>query len=161
LTKHAIRQKFGPLQGPIRAKAHPKSIWRLVARLLGLVLPAGDSDPVPLTLRIIAGQKAQRVPPRPMGSAFPASGTRPIAVAERQSAKLFQLRISTSLARLWRDQSRRAEAHDLLAPIAPASPRCPMARRGGVRARRGGVRCWSGAWLGPVMRNRTAISAFH
>ena len=40
-----------------------------------------------------------------------------IAVAERQSTKLFQLRASTSLARLWRDQSKRAEARDLLAPI--------------------------------------------
>src|SRR3954447_20949177 len=40
-----------------------------------------------------------------------------IAVAERQSAKLFQLRASTSLARLWRDQGRHAEARDLLGPI--------------------------------------------
>jgi tetratricopeptide (TPR) repeat protein len=40
-----------------------------------------------------------------------------IAVAERQSAKLLQLRVSTSLARLWRDQDRRVEARDLLAPI--------------------------------------------
>jgi predicted ATPase len=40
-----------------------------------------------------------------------------IAVAERQSAKLPQLRASISLARLWRDQGRRTEAHDLLAPI--------------------------------------------
>ena len=40
-----------------------------------------------------------------------------LAVAERQSAKLFQLRASTSLARLWRDQGKRAEAQDLLAPI--------------------------------------------
>ena len=40
-----------------------------------------------------------------------------ITVAERQSAKLFQLRASTSLARLWRDQGRRAEARDLLRPI--------------------------------------------
>ena len=40
-----------------------------------------------------------------------------IAVAERQSAKLLQLRASTSLARLWRDQDRRVEARDLLAPI--------------------------------------------
>ena len=38
-----------------------------------------------------------------------------IAVAERQSAKLFQLRAATSLARLWRDQGKRAEARDLLA----------------------------------------------
>ena len=40
-----------------------------------------------------------------------------IAVAERQGAKLLQLRASTSLARLWRDQGKRAEARDLLGPI--------------------------------------------
>jgi tetratricopeptide (TPR) repeat protein len=40
-----------------------------------------------------------------------------IAVAERQSARLFQLRDSTSLARFWRDQGKRAEARDLLGPI--------------------------------------------
>jgi predicted ATPase len=40
-----------------------------------------------------------------------------IAVAERQSAKFFQLRASTSLARLWRDQGKRREARDLLCPI--------------------------------------------
>jgi predicted ATPase len=39
------------------------------------------------------------------------------AVAKRQSAKLFELRASTSLARLWRDQGKRIEAHDILAPI--------------------------------------------
>jgi tetratricopeptide (TPR) repeat protein len=40
-----------------------------------------------------------------------------LAVAERQSAKLFQLRASVSLARLWRDQGKRTEARDLLDPI--------------------------------------------
>jgi tetratricopeptide (TPR) repeat protein len=40
-----------------------------------------------------------------------------LAVARRQSAKLPELRAATSLARLWRDQSRRAEARDLLASI--------------------------------------------
>jgi predicted ATPase len=40
-----------------------------------------------------------------------------IAVAERQSARLFQLRASTSLARLWRDQGKRADARDLLGPF--------------------------------------------
>jgi predicted ATPase len=40
-----------------------------------------------------------------------------LAVAERQSAKLFELRATTSLARLWRDQGKRTEARDLLAPI--------------------------------------------
>jgi tetratricopeptide (TPR) repeat protein len=40
-----------------------------------------------------------------------------IAVADRQSAKLPQLRASVSLARLWCDQGKRVEARDLLGPI--------------------------------------------
>jgi predicted ATPase len=40
-----------------------------------------------------------------------------IAVAKRQSAKLFELRTSTGLARLWRDQGKRNEARELLAPV--------------------------------------------
>ena len=40
-----------------------------------------------------------------------------IALARRQEAKLWELRASTSLARLWRDQGKRTEARDLLAPI--------------------------------------------
>jgi predicted ATPase len=40
-----------------------------------------------------------------------------LAVAERQSAKLLQLRASTSLARLWRDQGKRDEAREVLAPV--------------------------------------------
>ena len=40
-----------------------------------------------------------------------------LAVARRQSAKTWELRASTSLARLWRDQGKRTEARDLLAPI--------------------------------------------
>jgi predicted ATPase len=37
--------------------------------------------------------------------------------AREQGAKSPELRASTSLARLWRDQGKRAEARDLLAPI--------------------------------------------
>jgi predicted ATPase len=40
-----------------------------------------------------------------------------IAVAQRQSAKLWELRAATSLARLWRDQGRRPDARDLLALV--------------------------------------------
>ena len=39
------------------------------------------------------------------------------AIAHHQSARSFELRAAMSLARLWRYQSREAEAHDLLAPI--------------------------------------------
>jgi tetratricopeptide (TPR) repeat protein len=40
-----------------------------------------------------------------------------IAIAMRQGAKIFELRASIGLARLWRDQGKQAEARDLLAPI--------------------------------------------
>jgi class 3 adenylate cyclase len=40
-----------------------------------------------------------------------------IAIARRQNAKIFELRSAMSLARLRRDQGRRAEARSLLAPI--------------------------------------------
>jgi predicted ATPase len=40
-----------------------------------------------------------------------------IAVAKRQSAKMFELRASARIARLWRDQGKRDEARDLLAPV--------------------------------------------
>jgi predicted ATPase len=46
-----------------------------------------------------------------------ASFQKAIAVARRQSAKLYELRAASSLARLWRDQGKRVEARDLLAPI--------------------------------------------
>jgi predicted ATPase len=42
---------------------------------------------------------------------------RAIAVAREQNAKMWELRAATSLARLWRDQGQRREAHDLLAPV--------------------------------------------
>ena len=40
-----------------------------------------------------------------------------LEIARRQEAKTFELRATTSLARLWRDQRKRAAARDLLAPI--------------------------------------------
>ena len=40
-----------------------------------------------------------------------------LSVAEEQEAKLWELRAAASLARLRRDQGRRAEARDLLAPV--------------------------------------------
>jgi hypothetical protein len=42
---------------------------------------------------------------------------RALSVARKQNAKLWEIRAATSLAQLWRDQGRRAEARELLAPI--------------------------------------------
>ncbi len=38
-------------------------------------------------------------------------------MARRQEAKSWELRASTSLARLWQSQDKRQEAYDLLDPV--------------------------------------------
>jgi predicted ATPase len=40
-----------------------------------------------------------------------------LAVARAQQAKSWELRAAMSMARLWRDQGKRDEARDLLAPV--------------------------------------------
>ena len=40
-----------------------------------------------------------------------------VEATARGGARSFELRAATSLARLWRDQGKRAEARDLLAPV--------------------------------------------
>jgi predicted ATPase len=43
--------------------------------------------------------------------------TSALMTARAQQARSLELRAATSLARLWAEQGRRTEAHDLLAPI--------------------------------------------
>jgi predicted ATPase len=50
-------------------------------------------------------------------AAAEASYREAIAIAQQQRAKLWELRTAISLARLWHDQGKRAEAHALLAPV--------------------------------------------
>jgi predicted ATPase len=42
---------------------------------------------------------------------------RALEIARAQQARSWELRAAMSLARLWRDQGRRVESHDLLAPV--------------------------------------------
>ena len=42
---------------------------------------------------------------------------RALAIARAQQAKSWELRAAMSMARLWRDQGRRDEARDLIAPL--------------------------------------------
>jgi class 3 adenylate cyclase/predicted ATPase len=46
-----------------------------------------------------------------------ASLSHALAVARDQEARFWELRVATSMARLWRDHDKRIEARDLLAPI--------------------------------------------
>ena len=55
--------------------------------------------------------------PVPDQRAAEASFREAIEIAQAQQAKSWELRAATSLARLWRDQGRRAEARGLRAPV--------------------------------------------
>jgi predicted ATPase len=57
------------------------------------------------------------ISPAPNAAKAEAHFERAIAIAREQKAKSWELRVATSMARLWRDQGRRNEARDLLAPI--------------------------------------------
>jgi predicted ATPase len=64
----------------------------------------------------IAGEIALKAP-KPDAAKAETYFERALAVAREQQAKSWELRASMSLASLWRDQGKRTEARDLLAPI--------------------------------------------
>jgi len=63
-----------------------------------------------------AGEIALMLPERDAARAE-AYFERALAVARKQQAKSWELRAAMSMARLWRDQGKRQQAHDLLAPV--------------------------------------------
>jgi predicted ATPase len=64
----------------------------------------------------MAGEIALKSPEHDAAKAQ-AHFTRALEIAQSQQARSWELRAAASLARLWRDQGRRAEAHNLLAPV--------------------------------------------
>jgi predicted ATPase len=64
----------------------------------------------------VAGEVALKSPER---DAAETTGyfERALSVARQQQAKSWELRAAMSMARLWRDQGKRDEARDLLAPV--------------------------------------------
>jgi predicted ATPase len=64
----------------------------------------------------IAGEIALKSPEPNAGKAE-AHFERALAVARKQGAKSLELRAAMSMAGLWRDQGKRSEARDLLAPV--------------------------------------------
>ena len=55
--------------------------------------------------------------PEPDAAKAEAYFERALAVARTQQAKSWELRSAMSMARLWRDQGKRDQARDLLAPV--------------------------------------------
>ena len=64
----------------------------------------------------IAGEIALKSP-EPDAAKAEAYFERAVAIARKQEAKSLELRAAMSMARLWRDQDKRDEARDLLAPV--------------------------------------------
>jgi predicted ATPase len=64
----------------------------------------------------IAGEIAL-LPPEPNAAKAQTYFERALAVARQQQAKSWELRAAMSMARLWRDQGKRDEARELLAPV--------------------------------------------
>ena len=75
----------------------------------------GDSGWEPEVHRLIGDLLLRRSPSAPDRAEV--SYRRAIERARSQEAKSWELRAATSLARLWRDQGKPAEARDLLAPV--------------------------------------------
>jgi len=64
----------------------------------------------------IAGEIG-RMQPEPDAAKAEAYFERALAIARKQQAKSLELRSAMSMARLWRDQGKRQQARDLLAPV--------------------------------------------
>jgi predicted ATPase len=64
----------------------------------------------------IAGEIAL-MSPEPDAAKAEACFERALAVAREQQARSFELRAAMSIARLWREQGKRDEAREILAPV--------------------------------------------
>jgi predicted ATPase len=64
----------------------------------------------------VAGQVALKLP-EPDAAKAEAHFDRALDIARKQQAKSWELRAAMSMARLWRDQGKRQQARELLAPV--------------------------------------------
>ena len=87
----------------------------LLAEALAVVDTTGGRDYEAESHRLHGELLLQQ--PAPDAPAAEACFQRALDVARRQQAKSLELRAATSLARLWQQQGKRAEARELLAPI--------------------------------------------
>ena len=62
-------------------------------------------------------EKSRCILPKPRAAKAEAYFELALAVARRSRAKSWELRAAMSMARLWRDQGKRDEARELLAPV--------------------------------------------
>ena len=88
---------------------------RLLTEALAAFEASGQGDKLTEVHRL-QGELLLRQP-APDAAQAEACFQQALAIARRQQAKSWELRAATSLSRLWQQQGKRAEAHELLAPI--------------------------------------------
>jgi predicted ATPase len=109
-----------PLHLPELARAHAElgqfeEAWRCIGEAITAVETTKEKW-CEADVHRVAGEIALMSPEQDAAKAQ-AYFERALSVARAQQAKSWELRAAMSLARLWRDQGKRDEAHDLLAPI--------------------------------------------
>ena len=111
---------FLPIWLPNLARAHAElhqfdDAWRCIGEAITVVEVTKETW-FEAEVHRSAGEIALKSP-KPDAAKAEAYFERALAVARRQQAKSLELRAAMSLARLWRDQSKRDAARDLLAPV--------------------------------------------
>ncbi len=111
---------FAPFSLSYLATAHAQNLqfheaWRCIGEAL-TVAQATKETWFEAELHRVAGEIAllSRQPDAAKAEAY---FERALAVARQQQAKSWELRAAMSMARLWRDQGKRQQAHELLAPV--------------------------------------------
>jgi predicted ATPase len=89
--------------------------WRCIGEAMSIIETAKERW-VEAEVNRVAGEIAIKSPESDAAKAQ-AYFERALEVAREQPAKSWELRAAMSMARLWRDQAKRNEAHDLLAPV--------------------------------------------
>ena len=106
------------LLGLIRAYAELGSFadaWRCIGEAIAAVEKTGERW-CEAEVHRTAGEIAL-MSPQPDTAKAETYFERALTVAREQQAKSWELRAAMSMARLWRDQGKRDEARDLLAPV--------------------------------------------
>jgi predicted ATPase len=111
---------FVPLGSSYLARAHAKlgqfdDAWRCIGEAMTAMETTKECWCEAEVHRL--GGEIELTSPEPDATKAEAYFARALAVARQQQAKSWELRAATSMARLWRDQGKRQQAHDLLAPV--------------------------------------------
>jgi predicted ATPase len=89
--------------------------WRCIDQAITAIETTGERW-FEAEVNRVAGEIALKAPEATPAKAQAYFG-RALAVARQQQAKSWELRAAMSMARLWRDQGKREEARELLAPV--------------------------------------------